>query len=50
MSPCEYVIAPGQPRYSLTFALPLLLSYELLATMLSQSALDGVALALVGGW
>ena len=42
MSPREYVTATRQPRYSLTFALPLLVSYEVLATTLSQSALDGV--------
>lgn len=42
MSAREYVAATCQPRYSLTFALPLLLSYEVLATTLSQSALDGV--------
>lgn len=42
MLPREYVAATRQPRYSLTFALPLLLMYEALAALLSQSQLDGV--------
>jgi membrane protease YdiL (CAAX protease family) len=42
MSLREYFIASRQARYSVTFALPLLLSYEALTEILSQSALAGV--------
>lgn len=42
MSPGAYLAATRQPRYSLSFALPLLVGYEVLATTLSESALDGV--------
>jgi hypothetical protein len=40
--PVEYFNATRQARYSLTFALPLLLLYEGLAALLSQSAIAGV--------
>lgn len=42
MSLREYLVASRQPRYSVTFALPLLLLYEGLTAWLSQSALAGV--------
>lgn len=42
MSLREYLRASRQPRYSVTFALPLLLLYEGLTALLSQSALAGV--------
>ena len=42
MSLRDYVIASRQPRYSILFALPLLLLYEALAAMISQSAFAGV--------
>lgn len=42
MVPKQYFIATREARYSLTFALPLLLLYEGLAAMLSQSAIAGV--------
>lgn len=42
MSPQEYLIASRQARYSLTFALPLLLLYEGLTARLPQAALAGV--------
>lgn len=42
MSLREYVIATRQPRYSILFALPLLLLYEALAALISHSAFAGV--------
>lgn len=42
MAPKQYFIATREARYSLTFALPLLLLYEGLAALLSQSAIAGV--------
>ncbi|UCF40468.1 MAG: CPBP family intramembrane metalloprotease [Gemmatimonadota bacterium] len=42
MTPREYFSAPREPRYSLLFALPLLLLYEGLSALLSRSALGGV--------
>ncbi len=42
MSLREYLAASREPRYSVTFALPLLLLYEGLTALLSQSALAGV--------
>lgn len=42
MTPKQYFIATREARYSLTFALPLLLLYEGLTAMLSQSAMAGV--------
>ena len=42
MSLGDYLKASRQARYSLTFALPLLLLYEGLAALLSQSAFAGV--------
>lgn len=42
MSLPEYFAASRQPRYSVTFALPLLLLYEGLTALLSQPALAGV--------
>jgi len=38
----EYVIASRQPRYSVLFAVPLLLLYEALAALISHSAFAGV--------
>jgi hypothetical protein len=42
MSWSEYLTASRQPRYSVTLALPLLILYEGLTALLSQSALAGV--------
>lgn len=42
MSLQEYLVASRQSRYSLTFALPLLLLYEGLTALLPQAALAGV--------
>jgi membrane protease YdiL (CAAX protease family) len=42
MSLREYLIATRQPRYSILFALPLLLLYEALAALISHSAFSGV--------
>jgi hypothetical protein len=42
MTPREYVQAPRELRYSLLFAFPLLVLYEGLSALLSQSAFAGV--------
>jgi hypothetical protein len=42
LSQSTYWQASRSPRYSLTFALPLLLAYELLAFLLTHDALEGV--------
>ena len=42
MSPREYLAASRAPRYSITFALPLLLLYEGLAAVLPATAIAGV--------
>jgi hypothetical protein len=42
MTPREYFAAPREPRYSLLFALPLLMLYEGLSALLTQSAFAGV--------
>lgn len=42
MSLREYLTASRQPRYSILFAVPLLLLYEILAAAISQSAFSGV--------
>jgi hypothetical protein len=38
----QYLTASRQPRYSISFAFPLLVLYEALAAMMSQSSLAGV--------
>ncbi len=42
MSLREYLVATRQPRYSILFALPLLILYEALAALISHSAFSGV--------
>lgn len=42
MTPRQYFGAPREPRYSLLFAFPLLVLYEGLSALLSQSAFAGV--------